>query len=283
MNLKHVFKNECPNVDELFDGCDTLDKYFENLKKKRGSVKTARYMEHGFEALVEALIKCEKRVMRIQKYSPLPSCNNDLFVHGNGEKSSGKKIAVMVCLTDDSDVPLTSNANHLTTFASNAVTHYGVEVNEPKAFRIFSNAKSLHDNTKEQFFNDKSSAFYLRDDIAGIIDKNQKFWLRFKNMLKGVEKVKSNSLVTLRPYQNGASSSISTNTIGQIILPTGTGKSLIAIDSIYNEICMLKGQSPVIMIMTPRIVLTYQLLGEVVTFLKNRDVDAQYLNLSSGK
>ena len=283
MNLKHVFKSECPNVEELFSDCNSLDKYFSNLQKQVGKVNTSDYVKHGFEALIEALIKCEKRLMRIKKYAPLPSCNNDLFVHGAGEKSKGQKVAVMVCLVNDIEIPLTSNANHLTTFTSNAVSHNGVDIDEPKAFRIFSNAKSLHENTKEQFFNDKTVAFYLRNDIEEIVNGNQKFWLRFKNLMKSNGVSHNSREIVLREYQRDASSAIFSNIKGQIILPTGSGKSLIAIDAIYNEIKLSVKKSPVFLIMTPRIVLTYQLLGETMSYLKNKKVDAQYLNLNSGK
>ena len=54
MNLKHVFKSECPNVEELFSDCNSLDKYFSNLQKQVGKVNTSDYVKHGFEALIEA-------------------------------------------------------------------------------------------------------------------------------------------------------------------------------------------------------------------------------------
>lgn len=285
MNIKHVFKSECPNVEELF-GCSaedmTLDTYLSNLTKQASTVKTSDYVKHGFECLVEAIIVCEKRLMRIKKYTPLPSCNNDLFVSGVGEKGKGQKVAVMACFVNDIEIPLTSNANHLTAFASNATTHYGVDVNEPKAFRIFSNAKTLHENTKEQFFNDKSTAFYMKSDVEEIVNGNKKFWIRFKNML-GLKPPSVTKDIVLRDFQKTGSIAIFESTKGQIVLPTGTGKSLIAIDAIYNEIKYLANKSPCFLIMTPRIVLTYQLLGETISYLKSKNIDAQYLNLNSGK
>lgn len=281
MNIKHVFKSECPNVEELFEGCNSLDTYFANLQKQLLSVQTTNYVSHGFECLVEAIINCEKRLMRIKKYSPVPSCNNDLFVSGVGEKSKGQKVAVMACTVEDINVPLTSNANHLTAFTSNAVNHYGVEVNEAKGMRIFSNAKELHENTKEQFFNDKTVAFYLKSDIEEIVNGNQKFWIHFKNAMRHTKKNDTKEII-LREYQKEGVTAIFVNGKGQVVLPTGTGKSLIAIDAIYNEIRFLNKKSPVFLIMTPRIVLTYQLLGETISYLKSKGVDAQCLNLNSG-
>lgn len=283
MNLKHVFKNECPNIEELFENCTTLDAYFSNLQKQVGNVKTSNYIKHGFEALVEALIGCEKRTMRLKKYAPIPSCNNDLFVHGLGEKSSGKKVAVMACLVENVETPLTSNANHLTTFTSNSVEHYKVDIEEPKGLRVFSNAKHLHENTQKQFFNDDTVVFYLKSDIENMINENQKFWVSFKNEMKRKPNVAAGKKpINLREYQREASSAVFPSLKGQIILPTGTGKSLIAIDAIYNEIRFLTNKSPCILIMTPRIVLTYQLLGETINYLKSHKIDAQYLNLNSG-
>jgi superfamily II RNA helicase len=246
MKIEHVFKSECYSAEELFDDCFSLDTYLANLEKQAPLVKTANYVKHGFEALIEAIILCEKGSMRIKNYSPVPSCNNDLFVNGVGEKSSGKKIGVMVCLVEDIDIPLTSNANHLTTFTSNAVEHYKVAVDEAKGFRIFTNAKSLHPNTLEQFFNDKSVVFYLKSDIEKMITGNEKFWDKFEKAMKGKEKETGEKAISrenlkdggikLRPFQVEASQSILDNAKGQIILPTGTGKTVVAMSAIYKEI-----------------------------------------------
>jgi len=282
MNLKHVFKSECPDIEALFDNCNTLDAYFNNLQSQVQNVKTSDYVKHGFECLVEAIIKSERRTMRIKDYSVIPSCNKDLFVNGVGKKSMGQKISVMVCLVNDIDIPLTSNANHLTAFTSNSTEHYGVNPDEPKAMRIFSNAKLLHENTLSQFFSDKSVCFYLKSDIEAIINENKKFWLRFKNAMKSVSKKSGVKDIVLREYQREGVSAILSSLKGQVILPTGTGKSLIAIDSLYQEIKYLDNKSPCFLIMTPRIVLTYQLLGETISYLKSKGVDAQYLNLNSG-
>ena len=280
MNLKHVFKSECPNVEELFDNCDTLDAYFANLQKQ--VVKTDNYLKHGFEALIEAIIKCEKRAMRIKKYSPIASCHGDWNVTGTGEKDSGKKVTVMACLVNDPETSLTIHMG-IDSFLSNSIDKFGVDVNEPKGTRIFSNAKELNENTKEQFFNDKSTAFYFKSDIEKLINGNKKFWLRFKNMMKGVVKSHSDNKKELRDYQKEAVIAIANNVKGQVVLPTGVGKSLIAIDAISNEIMANKDKTLCFLIMTPRIVLTYQLLGETISYLNSKNIHAQYLNLNSGK
>jgi len=282
MKLRHIFKSECFNVEELFENCNTLDCYLDRLQKQVPHVKTSDYVRHGFEALVEGIILCEKRLMRIKKYIPVPSCDNDFFVNGRGEKSKGQKIAIMVHFAEDIDAPLTIHEG-LGKFMKNAYEKIGVEVDEPKALRIFSNIKSLHENTREQYCTGIGAPFfYFKSDIEGIINGNQKFWLRFKNMMKGVNITKEAKEIVLREYQQEASATIFSNIKGQIILPTGTGKSLIAINAIYNEISYSTKKSPCILIMTPRIVLTYQLLGEVISYFKSKKVDAQYLNLNSG-
>lgn len=291
--MKHVFKSECPSIKDLFENCSSFDAFLANLRKQVPLVKTSNYLKHGFEALVEAVILCEKKALRLRDYTPQPSCDNDLFVHGVGAKSKGSKVGVMVCLAEDDDIPLTSNANHLTTFTSNAVEKFGVKIDEDKGMRIFTNAHSLHESTSEQFFNDKSVEFYLKSDIEKIVNGNEKFWTKFEKMMGEVEDneetmvavPKKASSIRLRDYQKEASQTIANNTIGQIILPTGTGKSLIAINAIHNEIETLRAtnKSPCILIMTPRIVLTYQLLGDVINYFKDIGTDAQYLNLNSGE
>ena len=295
-SMTHVFKSECLDVDGLFEGCSTFDAYMQKLAAQAPAALTADYIKHGFGALVEAIILSERRTMRIKDYQLLPTCqvaidndgaeNGGFGVDGLGKKSSGKKVAVMACYVEDPTTLLTANGNHLTTFRSNAFEKYGIDKNEPKALRIFSNAAGLNENTEDQYFAGNLTTFYFKSDIETIINGNNKFWIRIKNWMKSKDNANIRGPLILRPFQKKGSNKIFENSIGQVILPTGTGKSLIAIDAIHREIEKAKAEgdnTPVILIMTPRIVLTYQLLGETISYMKSKRQDAQYFNLNSGK
>jgi predicted helicase len=88
-------------------------------------------------------------------------------------------------------------------------------------------------------------------------------------------------LKTPRPHQKASIGALETAPIGQIILPTGTGKSLIQAHSIVNNI--LNSNVPkVYAILSPRILLSNQLLDDVREHLLGHKISAQYLMVHSG-
>jgi superfamily II DNA or RNA helicase len=91
----------------------------------------------------------------------------------------------------------------------------------------------------------------------------------------------------LRQHQKEAMESISnnTNTKGKIILPTGTGKTLIEAEAIREAIreSQSKGELPVIKINSPRILLCFQLFEDIFKRLNSMGISAAYINYNSGK
>ena len=83
--------------------------------------------------------------------------------------------------------------------------------------------------------------------------------------------------INLRPHQSRAIEAMNSNDIGQIIVPTGGGKTFIMIQDAINRF-----KSPVsktIVIVAPRILLAQQLCADFVEFIPNADV----LHVHSGK
>lgn len=71
------------------------------------------------------------------------------------------------------------------------------------------------------------------------------------------------------------------NTIGKVILPTGTGKTWIQALDLANRITD-KNEFGVYVVTSPRIMLSYQLLSENKKIMYPRGIDARYLCVHSG-
>jgi len=85
----------------------------------------------------------------------------------------------------------------------------------------------------------------------------------------------------LYPYQKDAVLSTTVSDKGIICLPTGCGKTFIQSAIIADDI-IKNGYFQMYVINAPRIVLTYQLLKEVYTFLTEAKIEARYMFVHSG-
>lgn len=86
----------------------------------------------------------------------------------------------------------------------------------------------------------------------------------------------------LYDYQFDAVKATDENNKGIVCMPTGTGKTFVQASVIAKEILENKGKFGVYVINAPRIMLSYQLLKEVYTFLVTANIDARYMSVHSG-
>lgn len=91
-----------------------------------------------------------------------------------------------------------------------------------------------------------------------------------------------NVLDKLYPYQKEAVTTTFYNPRGIVCLPTGVGKSYCESAIIANDIIMNPNQFRMYVINAPRILLTYQLLGDVYGFLVSNGIEARYAFVHSG-
>ena len=87
----------------------------------------------------------------------------------------------------------------------------------------------------------------------------------------------------LRLHQTNALSALSTALRGIINLPTGTGKTLIQSRAIVSEILKTKVGSRAYVILSPRILLSNQLMNDVRSDLGVNKTEAQYCVVHSGR
>lgn len=86
----------------------------------------------------------------------------------------------------------------------------------------------------------------------------------------------------LYPYQIEAVNRTETNDKGILVLPTGTGKTMIQAEIIYRELLNNPNQFKMFVVNAPRIILTYQLLKEIATYLINKKVECRFHFTHSG-
>jgi superfamily II DNA or RNA helicase len=91
-----------------------------------------------------------------------------------------------------------------------------------------------------------------------------------------------NILEKLYDYQLNAVEATDKNKKGIVCMPTGTGKTFVQAAVIAKEILKNKGKFGVYVINSPRIMLSYQLLKEVYSFLMYAGIDARYMSVHSG-
>ena len=89
-------------------------------------------------------------------------------------------------------------------------------------------------------------------------------------------------LEKLYDYQSKAVEATDTNKKGIVCMPTGTGKTFVQAAVITKDILKKKGKFGVYVINAPRIMLSYQLLKEVYSFMTYSGIDARYMSVHSG-
>lgn len=89
-------------------------------------------------------------------------------------------------------------------------------------------------------------------------------------------------MIKLYDYQQECVNSIDKNDKGIICLPTGTGKTFVQAAVIAMDILKNKNKFNMYVINAPRIILSFQLLKEVYSFLTISGIEARYMAVHSG-
>lgn len=279
--LNHVFGSEIKGYeDEIFKDCHTLDLFLMRVMQIGESVQTKNLINHSMQSLMEAIIQYQG-LLKI--YEVIPNVDKDIAVHGKGLNKEGQPSAAVSIYVNNPYIPITATNSPLNTFLVNAMSHYGIK-NTKETFHVFSNAMSVHSSTIQQFIVglDLQDAvkFYLKSDIEKIVNDNIQFWTWYYSQIVIDEVIEEVEKISLRNHQLVQLKSTTRNSKGIILSPTGSGKSLTEAAVVEHEI--LKGKNPVCVLSTPRILLTGQLIRSVFGYLKERNIQAQFINLNSG-
>ena len=86
-------------------------------------------------------------------------------------------------------------------------------------------------------------------------------------------------MIQLRPHQQRALDAMLVNDKGQIIVPTGGGKTICMIQDCRSLMNALHGKNPTFIVVAPRIMLAEQLSSEFLEFI----TDANVMHVHSGE
>lgn len=89
-------------------------------------------------------------------------------------------------------------------------------------------------------------------------------------------------LENLYDYQNDAITATDNNKKGIVCMPTGSGKTFVQAAVIARDILKNRDKFGIYVINAPRIMLSYQLLKEVYSFLVSEGIEARYMSVHSG-
>lgn len=285
MKLTHEFLHRSGNATGLLFLCRSYDDYmavmnnhFENIPTSYD--KKEDFLQAAHELFVEEYLTYYSHKYGIfdLKYIPTKS-----HIHFRG-KDINEKSSTAFAIFINTDRQIFMNADCLDGFANISRYEHNVSVDSKTNMFVVSNAKNVEETILKNAPTIKDKiVFILIDEISSNVTNNLDFWKTFQENVKPEKKIITaiNSKYILRDFQNDAVEAMLKNKIGQISLPTATGKSIIQAEYILRYI-KEKNSAPVIVVISPRIVLVAQLLKVIFSNLTSNKLDAQYINLSSG-
>lgn len=179
--IKHPFKSICYDVNELLDGCATLNKFMRRLEKQANKYPARfdynKYVGFGFEAFIECLIKLSPIDKRINIINYKPVTKGDMGVDGFGVGHDGKTHTVQCKYRSNVTTWLTANEDHVSNFHSHSHAKY-----KASHMTIFTTARGLNQVVAEQMFNNEVRT-HGYEELKKLVDDNLSFWAEFKSAL----------------------------------------------------------------------------------------------------
>lgn len=301
VELKHPFKDILPDPNEFFESTNeygvinTINMFCDRVKTgseiHAENIDPDEYKGWALELFTEYLIKTNAADNRIGIYDYVPinaTDEKDYGVDGFGIGENGNPSTVQVKFRSG-DYILTANDDHLSNFVMWSQNKFGVKIEDTKNMLIVTTAMKLDERIKDDMFMGKVRVLN-REALREMLDNRPEWWIRFYESVKE-SRIKQNKItappVVLRQHQIEAVDEIfkDENKKGKIILPTGTGKTLIEAEVIRRVIVEKQSQKviPIIKVNSPRILLCFQLFEEVFNYLSSHGVDARYINYNSGQ
>ena len=298
IQLVHTFKDVLPDVDEFFQSeteagviC-TINAFCGRVndlaEKYNTNIDPNIFKGHSLELFSEYLIKANDTDNRIgiYDYSPIQG-DDDYGADGCGIGENGNPATVQVKFRRG-DWVLTANEDHLTNFVLRSYTSNGVKMEDKKNMLIITTALKVDERVMENMLNGAVRVLN-RESLRQMLDNRIEWWMRFWESVKASRIGKKRSLpkIELRQHQLEAVE-LGLNCgekNGKIILPTGTGKTLIEADIIRQTILqkLNSGGVPVIKVNSSRILLCFQLFNEIFKYLNSYGITARYVNYNSGR
>jgi len=300
IQLLHPFKDRCIDIDELLSSvsgeCREFNRFCYNIDKQSNAYSNKiggnnytidenirKYKGWALEIFAEFFIKYHNGDNRIGIVDYQPITIGDTGVDGIGKSSINGQPATVQVKYRQFDYLLTANEDHLSNFFSSSFARYFKPSRffpeDNKNMLIITSGAGLHHFTENDMFVGLVRCIN-RQDIRVLVDNLENFWIEFKNSLT-LSRIPKNppKKIELRQHQKEISNIIINSEVdrGIIELPTGCGKTYVQADIISRQ----QGFK-VIVILSPRILLSFQHLRCVAKYLQGKGINAEYLNVNSG-
>lgn len=302
INLTHPFKDKCPDIKELSttqngSPISTINGFcrrLESLSSKYLALITPNnFKGWGLELLVEYIIKDCGSDNRIGIYDYNPdfddSLTKDVGVDGHGIGENGRPATVQVKFRQANYV-LTANEDHLSNFLTSSWFDYKVNLDDDKNMLIVTTGQAVNPMTMSDMLKGKVRQLN-RQQLRQMFDNRPQWWKRFfKSAMDSRCKVSPSPIfkkLSLRAHQKKAVQLVfeDDNMKGMVILPTGTGKTIVEAEVVREMIGSLRKKgidSPLFKVNSSRILLCFQLFEEFYKYLSSFGIDACYANFNSG-
>jgi superfamily II DNA or RNA helicase len=296
ITLVHPFKDILPNVDEFFladNGVgviNTINVFCDRAKrlaeKYALTIDPEKFKGDALELLAECLIKTNEADNRVGIWNYVPDITDDYGVDGHGIGENQHPATVQVKFRRG-DYILNANDDHLTNFLFSSQNKFGVRIEDAKNMLLITTGMKVADTILQDMFMGKIRVLN-REALRIMLDNRPEWWIRFYDAVKTSRTAQSNTpapKVTLRQHQSeAAETAIESVNVdkGKIILPTGTGKTLVEAEIVRKTIEENKGKHLVVKFNSPRILLCFQLFKDVSTYLNSYGISAVYVNYNSG-
>jgi superfamily II DNA or RNA helicase len=282
ITIKHPFKDMC-DINDLLD-CTTINGFCAGLELQAEANKDRfdinKFKGDGLEMFVEFLIKYRgtDNNIGITDYIPIDA-TDDTGVDGRGVSTFNQRPATVQVKYRQANYILTGNEDKLGNLVNASQNKYKVLVSDTQNMLIITTGEKVHHYTMNEMLYNKVRVIN-RYGLKEMVDNNLGFWNDFKKAALESKTQPSNTpRKELRQHQKEAAFETTHHDIGIIELPTGTGKTLIQSEIIVQNINKVK----CIALFSPRIFLSFQLLREVNDYLRSRGLEAEFLNVNSGR
>jgi len=295
VKLSHPFINICPDIEEFFKAkneygticsINGLCSKIKSLSAKYADrIDENKFKGDALELFAEYMIKssAEDNRIGIYNYKCVPS-SEDMGVDGFGIGENGNPATVQVKFRSG-DFVLTANEDHLSNFLTSSWFDYSVPLEDDKNMLIVTTALKVDDNSMHKMLKDKVRVLN-RDALRQMYDNRPEWWARFRESVEESRTKKSTKVKPkqLRDHQKEAIEEIwkDENLKGKIVLPTGTGKTLVEAETIRKFISESNKKNPVIKVNSSRILLCFQLFEDIFNHLRAHGIEARYVNYNSG-
>lgn len=294
ITLTHPFKDILPDVDKFFladNGVGVINtinalcnRIKDGAEKHKDTIDPDKFKGDALELFVEFFIKTNEADNRVGIYNYAPiDVTDDYGVDGHGIGENQQPATVQVKFRAG-DYILNANDDHLTNFLFWSQNKFKVRIEDTKNMLLITTGLKVADTILQDMFMGKIRVLN-REALRIMLDNRPEWWIRFYDAVKASRIAPSHipaPKVSLRQHQAEAvDASMTSVDKGKVILPTGTGKTLVEAEIIRQTIEKLGGKG-IIKVNSPRILLCFQLFKAISTYLNSYGISAVYVNYNSG-